>query len=102
MTTTTRVCQYLNERFTYNINNDFDDQTFVSNQEVDLLRVNFEDGTKVRIFADLTNIEDGIPSFAYPEVIIFPKLPIGTNKIKVVQHLLRKHNLPTVSASYFK
>ena len=97
MTAKPRSFKYLNENFTYTVNSDFDHQDieYYPREEVDLLRVNFGDGTKVRIYADLISLESGVPEFDNQTVIVFPKLPLVKAKLDIVEQLLRKHSLPT-------
>ena len=90
---------YLGETFSYSVIPDFDcdDFDFHTGEQVTLLRVNFTDGLKVRLYAELAFFEDSVPSFVYPT--IKPEISnIGQKHIEVVQYLLKKHNLPLYQA----
>jgi len=71
---------------------DFDDTNI--GEEVDVLHVYFKDGFKVHLFAELTDLQDGVPELSYPTFTTHPNnVRISDNKRSVVLDLLKKHSL---------
>ncbi len=89
---------YLNERFAYYPNIDL----FANCSErlefdtiVDLLRIDFEDGTRVRLNAYVCFDEEDAPYFDFPEVYLLPRQAKLTERRRtVVKTILRRHNYP--------
>lgn len=96
----TKQYTYLGEEFSYFVTDNFDcdDFDFKVGEEVNILRLDFGDGLKFRLYATLIAFDDNLPTFAYPTISIFPRSSnISKNQQDIVHYLLKRHNLPGLS-----
>lgn len=104
MATGKKEFTYAGETFTYSVIDDFDCEDFHDHvgEVVDLLRVDFVDGYKFRLYVELFGLEDGNPTFANPTIHIFPRNhSLSRNKQRTIQHILKTHNLPKIPANFY-
>ncbi len=89
---------YLNERFAYYPSIELFDnceRTEFDDNIVNVLRIDFDDGTRVRLNAYVCYDEEDAPYFDYPEVYLLPRQAKLTERRRtVVKTILRRHNYP--------
>ena len=96
---------YLEETFTYYYNHsiesaDCEDFDYHPNEKVIILDVRFSDGLKFQLCSKLITVEDDVPVFELPDVIVRPTTrQLNDTQCEIVKHLTKKHNLPCLPFS---